>query len=554
MTSSLPAQSLPAQELERSLSSLLRIGDKLNATYDLDALLGALLEGALELTQAGSGCAGLRTSPGMSCDLFRGVSGAAHVSHDSHPGTGWPDWVLEHGTYYLTNDAVNDVVISPGVRDRFAITSGMAIPIVDGKKNVIAFFEVFNKVTGGGFTPQDLENSLAAAQIASLAIQNVLTHNKLMALAAFSRSLALANDLDRILETVGNHLEANFHCGSVVLLPADEELNVRFQSSEFTATPQEMEAARLCWTRGEDAGASTSVAPEAKMHYRPLTVRGQVIGVLGLEFRPGAMFSTAQRELLAGFIAQSSLAIEQATLEQKLRRLRFLDESDRVRNALLTAISHEVGAPIAAITAAVTGLLHSTVPVDPQHGRQLLQIAEFEVKRLHRLMNNLLNVTRLEAGVWRVKIEPCEVSDVVGAALEELGTSGNRREVLTELSPDLPLVPMDFHLITQVFVNLLSNAAKFSSIDQPIYLRGQMIGGALEVTVVDQGIGVPEGALRQVFQKFYRLAESPSVDGLGLGLAICKEFVEAHGGRIALEHNPGGGTIARFTLPGPAQA
>jgi PAS domain S-box-containing protein len=539
------------KELEHSLTSLLRISDQLNSTFDLDRLLAALVEQALALTSAASGCAGLRTADGMSCDHFRQGTSLVPWPYDCKPGTGWPGWVLTQGTYYLTNDAGQDPVMVPAVRERFGVTSGMSIPIIDSQKEVIAFFEVYNKTSGAEFTPQDVKNSLAAAQIASLAIQNGLTYRKLMALAAFSRSLTLANDLEQILEVVGHHLEINFRRGSVILLPAEEGLIVRFRTPEFIATAKEWRAATWCWEHSQEAGASTATVPEAQAYYLPLTVRGQVIGVLGLASRPGAWFSTLQRELLAGFLAPSALAIERGLLEQKVRRLRFLEESERVQNALLTAISHEVRAPLAAITAAVSGLLNSHFPLEPARERQLLRTSESEVKRLHRLMNNLLSVTRLEAGVSRVKLEPCDLSDVVGAALEELGTSTHRQQISLEIPPDLPLAPMDFDLITQVLVNLFSNALKFSPADQPIQLHSQMVNNQLEVMVIDQGVGVPEGDLERVFQKFHRLAESSAAEGLGLGLSICKEFVEAHRGQISLEQNPGGGTIARFVLPVP---
>lgn len=164
-------------------------------------------------------------------------------------------------------------------------------------------------------------------------------------------------------------------------------------------------------------------------------------------------------------------------------------------------------------------------------------------------MNNLLSVTRLQAGVSRLKLEPCDLSDVLGAALEELGSSIEGRQISIEIPPDLPLISMDFVLVTQVLVNLLSNALKYSQSDLPIQIHGETIDDELEVTVIDRGVGVPEGDLGRVFQKFHRLSQSNSADGLGLGLSICKEFVEAHRGRIGLEHNPEGGTVARFVLP-----
>jgi two-component system, OmpR family, sensor histidine kinase KdpD len=537
-----------AQEIERSLVSLLRLSDSLNSTFDVNKLLDVLVEQVIELTSAESGCAGLRTAKGMSCSHFRPGSGVP-LSYDCGPGTGWPGWVMTRRTHYLTNDALNDTVIAPDVRDRFGVTSGMCIPIIDTEKDVIGFFEIYNKKPGKGFTQQDLKNSLAAAQIAALAIQNGLTYKKLIALAAFSRSLTLAADLEQILEVAGHHFAIHFNCGLALLLPADRGLAVRFRTPEVLWNDKELEAATWCWEHGREAGAETPTMPDALARYLPLMVREQAIGVLGLESRAGAWFSTPQRELLAGFIAQAALAIERGLLEQRVRRLRFLDESDRLQNALLTAISHEVRAPITAITAAVSALLGPSFPLDKTHEHQLLRTAEYEIKRLHRLMNNLLNVTRIQAGATRLKLEPCDLSDVIGAALEELGTSTQKRQISVQIPSDLSLVPMDFDLITQVLVNLFSNAIKFSPSDQPIDLRAQIVNGKLEVLVVDRGRGVPAGDLDQVFQKFRQRAESSSVEGLGLGLSICKEFVEAHRGEIRLEINPEGGTIARFVLP-----
>ncbi|MDQ2841013.1 MAG: GAF domain-containing protein, partial [Acidobacteriota bacterium] len=210
-----------AEEIEHSLASLLQISDILNSTFDLQSLLDALVEQALELTGAESGCAGLRTGKGMSCNHF--LQGADRVPfiYDCGPGVGWPGHVLTDGTYYLTNDASHDSVIAPQVRERFGVKSGICIPILDAQKDVIAFFEVYNKKRGAGFSPQDLKNSLAAAQIASLAIQNSLTYGKLSSLTVFSQSLALASDLEQVLEVIGHYLEVNFHRGAVILLPTE---------------------------------------------------------------------------------------------------------------------------------------------------------------------------------------------------------------------------------------------------------------------------------------------------------------------------------------------
>jgi two-component system sensor histidine kinase KdpD len=194
-------------------------------------------------------------------------------------------------------------------------------------------------------------------------------------------------------------------------------------------------------------------------------------------------------------------------------------------------------------------LLTANGALDQAAERQLLETADTEARRLHRLVNNLLSMTRLEAGVSNVKTEPHDLLDLVSAALEELGASAGQRQVSFDIPEDLPLVPMDFRLITHVFINLLSNALKYSPPDQPVEVRGRIIDDQLEVLVVDRGVGVPPEDLGRVFEKFYRVAEFGSSNGLGLGLAICKAFIEAHGGRIGLENNPMGGTIVRFVIP-----
>jgi len=537
------------KKTEHSLKVLLRISDKLNAAPDLDSLLDTLAEQLLELTGAESGCVGLRTSQGMSCDHFFQGPSVVPLTYHCMPGVGWAGWLLEHGSHYLTNDAAHDPVILPEVRGRLDVRSGIGVAIVDNDNDVIAFFEVYNKEGDAGFTPADVQRCLAAARTASIAIHNRLVYRNLSALAAFSQPLTAASDVEQILEAVGRHIAVNFNRRSVILLPVNHGLAPRFCSVEFTLGESELAAATWSWQHGREAGGSTEILSAAQNHYLPLRARGKVIGVLGLEIKPGDGFSNLQRQLLSAFISQSALAIEWGLLEQKVRSLRFLEESDRVRNAVLSAVSHDVRAPLAAISASLSGLLTSNGALNQATERQLLETADIESRRLHRLVNNLLSMTRLETGASTVKSEPHDLLDVVTTALEELGASARQRQVSVDIPEDLPLVPMDFVLITHVFINLLSNAFKYSPTERPVEIRGRIIDDQLEVLVVDSGVGVPPEELGRVFDRFYRAAEFGSSTGLGLGLAICKAFIEAHHGRISLENNPLGGTIVRFVLP-----
>jgi two-component system sensor histidine kinase KdpD len=181
--------------------------------------------------------------------------------------------------------------------------------------------------------------------------------------------------------------------------------------------------------------------------------------------------------------------------------------------------------------------------------RSLVENARAEAERLNRLVGNLLDMTRLEAGAMKVAREPCDVQDTIGAALEQLGDRLDERQVAVEVPDDLPLVPMDFVLMTRVLVNLVDNALKYSSPDTPIGVRAHVASGHLEIEVADRGLGIPADDLKRIFDKFYRVQRPGNVSGTGLGLSICKGIVEAHDGFIVAENRAEGGTAITFGLP-----
>jgi two-component system sensor histidine kinase KdpD len=179
----------------------------------------------------------------------------------------------------------------------------------------------------------------------------------------------------------------------------------------------------------------------------------------------------------------------------------------------------------------------------------LIENAHAEAVRLNRLVGNLLDMTRLEAGALRLSLEPCDVQDVVGAALTQMEETLRHRQLTLDVPEDLPLVPMDFVTIVQVLVNLLDNAHKYSSPETRIELRARAVGAFLEIEVSDRGLGIPKEDLTKVFDKFYRVQRPETIGGTGLGLSICKGIVEAHRGFIAAENRPGGGTVITVALP-----
>jgi PAS domain S-box-containing protein len=226
-----------------------------------------------------------------------------------------------------------------------------------------------------------------------------------------------------------------------------------------------------------------------------------------------------------------------------------LQETDKLQKALLNSVSHNLRTPLASVIGAINTVLKDGALLDAPTQQSLLRTAQEEARKLDRLVQNLLDMTRLEGGAIRVRTELCDVHDVVGAALEQLGDATRGHAISTTFPADMPLVPMDQVLIVQVLVNMLDNALKYSPGEAPIEIEARLNSGQLEVRVLDRGMGISEQELERVFEKFYRGTPHGAARGAGLGLSICKGFVEAHNGRILAKCRAQGGTEVAFFLP-----
>jgi two-component system sensor histidine kinase KdpD len=256
-----------------------------------------------------------------------------------------------------------------------------------------------------------------------------------------------------------------------------------------------------------------------------------------------------QLHLLETFAAQTALAIERVALVDEAQRARLRSETERLRNSLLSAVSHDLRTPLATITGSASALVEGEGTLDPATRRELAQAIEDEADRLNRLVQNLLEMTRLEAGGIQVRKDWEPLEEVVGSALARVEKRLGDRRVDIRLAPDLPLVPLDPLLIEQVLINLLDNAIKYASGETPIEISASADEHAVRVTVADRGPGFAQGEEARVFDKFYRGQETGTRSGAGLGLAIARGIVEVHGGEITAEPRPGGGALFRFTLP-----
>lgn len=252
------------------------------------------------------------------------------------------------------------------------------------------------------------------------------------------------------------------------------------------------------------------------------------------------------RPYVDAFVAQIAASLERARLAEVAHQASLRVEAEQLRNSLLSSVSHDLRTPLAVITGNASTLLEDRVAPDVR--RDLTVTIVEEAERLGRLVRNLLDMTRLEAGAVRVKKEWQPLEEVVGSALERMGAALDGRPVETKLPDDLPLVPFDPVLVQQVLVNLLENAVKHTPAGSPITIAARLASGAVEVTVADRGPGIVPGDEERVFEKFHR-AEKGRGGGVGLGLTICRGIVVAHGGTIRASNREDGGAAFTFTLP-----
>ncbi len=224
-------------------------------------------------------------------------------------------------------------------------------------------------------------------------------------------------------------------------------------------------------------------------------------------------------------------------------------EAEQFQKTLLNSIAHNVRTPLASIIGVLSTLQEDHVALNPEVRRELIDTAREEADRLNRLLGNLLDLSRIESGAVQVRADPCDVQDVIGAALEQLGAKARERRVDVTIDPNLPLIRMDFVLIVQVLVNLLDNALKYSAPGTLVSIRALATDGQLQVRVEDEGEVIAEADLAHVFEKFNRAGRTGETGGIGLGLSICRGLVEAHRGEIWAElRNPQGVAVV-FRLP-----
>jgi two-component system sensor histidine kinase KdpD len=367
------------------------------------------------------------------------------------------------------------------------------------------------------------------------------------ALYLLARELTEATELDEILRKVVERMQHVFEARIAVILAGQHGLAQQHPASTFRMADGDRAVAAWAFEHRESAGKFTEHEPSAEALYVPLRASTGAVGVLGLRFGKQDAPSIHQRNLLDAFCQQVALALERHRLRAASENSKLLAESERLSRNLLNSMSHEIRTPIAVITSAAGNLVEFQEPGSSESQKAMIMEIQEATARLNRLVGNVLDITRLESGHLKPRLELCDVRDLVQTAVRETRKELLRHRLTVELPPDLPLVRLDFVLTLQTLTNLLSNAASHTPPGTEVRLSAR-VDGALTLTVADRGPGIPAEALPRIFEKFYRGPNAPT-GGTGLGLSLVKGFIEAQGGEVQAGNAPAGGGVFTLRLP-----
>jgi two-component system sensor histidine kinase KdpD len=387
------------------------------------------------------------------------------------------------------------------------------------------------------------------------------------ALFQLTRDIAVAGDTTAIFHAIVQQCSDIFDCQTILLTPFSSgghdgmtlpSLHARASLLQAAYPPQasltqdEIEAARWVYSHGAPAGRGASAFPDMDIAFHPLATADNTVAVLALKgVAPAIVASTGFRRLIGSICRLAALAVEHTLRKQELENARVVSQTEGLRSALLSAISHDFGTPLASVIGSASSLLSYGHSYSKEVTQELLTTILEEAERLSRFVKNVMQMTRLESGAIVPRLQWADVGDLISTSMDAAYRRLRNHQIYADVADMLPLVNVDFVLMESVLVNVLDNAAKYAPAESDIQITARKSGGDVVIDIADQGRGIAPEDLGAVFDKFYRTKHRDrTVPGTGLGLAICKGIVEAHGGAIeALSEGPGRGTTIRIRLP-----
>jgi two-component system sensor histidine kinase KdpD len=311
----------------------------------------------------------------------------------------------------------------------------------------------------------------------------------------------------------------------------------------------DLSVAQWVFDHGQPAGLGTDTLPAAPAQYLPMIGTDRTLGVLAVRpTQARRLLLPEQRHLLETFAGQIALAVERSQMAEHAEQARVAVETESLRNTLLASISHDLRTPLAVITGAASALSDPLLALDAAARVRLAKSIDVKAHEMSELISNVLDLMRFESGEVRLRRDWQTVDDLVGTALAQLAGRTGDHPVDVVLPTDLPEVFVDGPLITQVLVNLIDNAVKHTPPGTRVWVSATSEAETVVVRVEDSGPGLPPGDPERLFAKFYRGREEGNTGGAGLGLAICRAIIRAHGGRIEGRTRDAGGASFSFSL------
>jgi two-component system sensor histidine kinase KdpD len=400
--------------------------------------------------------------------------------------------------------------------------------------------------------------SNVAARVRTQAISAIGRARATESLYAFSRKLAGVGTLDDVLWATAYQTALMLNVRVVLLLPENDSLTVKAgYPPEDILDDADLAAAKWAWANNRSAGRGSDTLPGAKRLFMPMRTGRGPLGIVGIDRdKPGPLFTPDERRLLDALIDQGALAIERVHLVEDMDRVKRTVETDRLRSALLTSISHDLKTPLAAVLGSASTLRDLAGKLTEPEKADLLTTIVDESERLNRFIANLLDMTKLESGAIVPNAALHDLGEIVGSALRRANKILAQHHVELELATELPMIELDAVLFEQVLFNILDNAAKYASVGTTILIRSWRDVESVCLQILDEGDGIPSADLERIFDKFYRVQKRDQVlAGTGLGLGISRGFVEAmHGTITATNRTDRPGAVFTIRLPIPAES
>ena len=378
---------------------------------------------------------------------------------------------------------------------------------------------------------------------------------QLSILYSLSRKISSKMNLEEVIENVKEKIEKLIDCKVIFLVKENEgnleihESNLDSELKKKISDDKEKAVANWVSLNGHIAGKGTDFLNSSEVTYFPLKTQGEIVGVIGIFLNvEKSLLTIEQKKLIEAISGLLGAVIYRINISKELSETKILEESQKLYNALFNSLSHDLRTPLTSIIGSSSSLESDETVLSLQDKKDLIKNINQSSLRMLRIVNNLLDMARIESEHTSLKYEWCDIEDIIGVAIKEVENI-KERNLEIKIEDQVPLIWADFSLIEQVFINLLDNSVKYSMPGSKIIIKILKDLNKLNVSIIDQGIGVPEEEISRIFNKFHRVRLSENIQGTGLGLSICRSIIELHKGKIWAELNKMSGLTITFSLP-----